>query len=276
MSILSTSSAPVACLTRTREVEWRVHLGRVLIVGIALAASACDTTKPAIEKEPTTEDEMIDPVGHWTLDGGLAEDVSLIGNHGRVERGMSRPGVVGSALALSGYPSHVQIGHLDAYESDTLSLSFWMNVTTDRIPDSPGGEPDLQGIIWKAIDTGFDRSFSISVSGTPPFDIYNKVGTGGPQLRTAFASAIIYPGTWHHVASVSTPSAMLLYVDGELVGQVVLERAPLSNRAPIVIGKASLSSRSQRYFNGLVDDVRLYTEELSPEQIKELALSEDE
>ncbi len=81
---------------------------------------------------------------------------------------------------------------------------------------------------------------------------------------------------WHHVAAVleegdSDVSDVKLYVDG-------VEETPYSAVSPETINTASgadvkigVFSGSNRYFNGLIDDVRIYNRALSPEESAALA-----
>ena len=79
---------------------------------------------------------------------------------------------------------------------------------------------------------------------------------------------------WHHLAGVCDGTDLRLYIDGELVGHVSVagpvESSPfpwnICRNAEIPVG---------RHTNGIVDDVRIYVEALSQDDIKKIMLNED-
>ena len=75
-------------------------------------------------------------------------------------------------------------------------------------------------------------------------------------------------GTWHHVAVVKSTSELRLYVDGELVDSVA-DTTSVHSSVDIVLGRESVSS-SQSYFDGSLDDVRVYGAALTAEEIADL------
>ena len=83
---------------------------------------------------------------------------------------------------------------------------------------------------------------------------------------------------WHHIATVSDGKYQKLYVDGKLVMTKEIEsRDPLGETGlrnysnnPWNIGRNA--SSSNRIFNGLIDDVRVYEKALTQEEMYKLML----
>jgi hypothetical protein len=82
-------------------------------------------------------------------------------------------------------------------------------------------------------------------------------------------SVAVDSGQWHHVACVYDGSKMSIYVDGKLDDSWEQPGPIGSNKFPVCIGENI--ELTGRYFNGLIDDVRVYTYALSENEIAALA-----
>ncbi len=78
-------------------------------------------------------------------------------------------------------------------------------------------------------------------------------------------------GEWYHVALTLDSSAMTLYLNGEQVGQA--QDPPVYQSARGYLGKSQYAV--DNYFNGSIDDFRVYDQTLSPEQVLELSQTVD-
>ncbi len=85
-------------------------------------------------------------------------------------------------------------------------------------------------------------------------------------------------GQWHHVASTYDGSAMKLYIDGSMVA----ERSQSGNLKPMeptsFLSIGSEDGRTHnpslpgtRYFNGLIDEVAIYNQALSADEIASIS-----
>jgi hypothetical protein len=85
------------------------------------------------------------------------------------------------------------------------------------------------------------------------------------------AEFIIADGQWYHIGFVWDGSLRHLYVDGTEVAKDAAALAPLvSSDGDLHIG-AGKTPDAATFFSGLIDDVRIYNQALSAEQIEELA-----
>ncbi|GAF79978.1 unnamed protein product, partial [marine sediment metagenome] len=76
-------------------------------------------------------------------------------------------------------------------------------------------------------------------------------------------------GQWHHVAGVHDGSTMYLYVDGELDASAA--SSGLINQEAYDVWIGGDSERNARFWNGTIDDVRIYNRVLSVGEIAALA-----
>ena len=70
---------------------------------------------------------------------------------------------------------------------------------------------------------------------------------------------------WHHIAATYDKKAQKFYKDGELIANKPNAADMNINPKPIIIGAADGTTR---YFNGRMDDVRIYSKALSEDEVK--------
>lgn len=80
-------------------------------------------------------------------------------------------------------------------------------------------------------------------------------------------------GQWHHLVGVYDGTHLILYVDGKLDAKTEATGRIRSNDWPVYIGENS--EETNREWNGLLDDVRIYSYALSAEEIGTLYESWD-
>jgi hypothetical protein len=82
---------------------------------------------------------------------------------------------------------------------------------------------------------------------------------------------------WHHLCGVYDGTSYRLYRNGELIAEQADDVAPMRVEAPWAIGARGMPDRTApetydaRYFDGMIDDVRIYGRALSPEEARALA-----
>ena len=100
-------------------------------------------------------------------------------------------------------------------------------------------------------------------------DGYLRIEVGGGAI---VGSTVVADGRWHHVAATSdggNVADIVLYVDGNQdtpgsAGDRAIDTQP---EGDVTIGGSSIFGA---YFNGLIDDVRIYDRALTAEQIRQL------
>jgi hypothetical protein len=197
------------------------------------------------------------PVAAYSFDEGSGTTLhdSAGGHDGTIEGGASwtEAGKYGSALDFDGSNDLVKIADANDLDLTTaFTLEAWVrpdvlsggSVITKG--ETPGGK--LSGY-WLSAAYTSEKPAGVVANGTGTTKTVN-----GPSKLTA--------ATWAHVALSSDGSTLRLYVDGV---QVATETAvaPLATAAPLKIGTSITG-----FFNGLIDEVRLYDETLSEAEIK--------
>lgn len=93
--------------------------------------------------------------------------------------------------------------------------------------------------------------------------------TSNPGATREFSStAKVTVGQWNHVVIRYTAAQQSIYINGALAGQASLSGTPLANTDPLQLGWDQLAGR---YFDGDLDELRIYRGALSATEISALA-----
>ncbi|MES2774715.1 MAG: FG-GAP-like repeat-containing protein [Bacteroidota bacterium] len=163
----------------------------------------------------------------------------------------------GAALHFDGIDDYISVndttGNID---TGRITLSAWIK-TTAATPAS---------IISKrnACAGGNYFDFGINASGHLSFALDDN----GLVSQLLTGSFLVNDGLWHQVVAVRKDSVLSLYVDGVLDSTKIFQGIPsIHNNAPLQIG-ANACGGTGNFFNGAMDEVRLWSKALSPLSIQ--------
>jgi hypothetical protein len=167
-------------------------------------------------------------------------------------------GVIGNAISLKGDSDYVTLPAGFIQTLTDITITCWVNVHTDqtwqRVFDFGSSQNVYMFLTSHA--GGANARFAISTTGN----------TGGEQQLNG--NAVLPTGTWTHVAIVLGPSGGALYVNGALVSSntaLTLRPKDLGATANTYIGRSQFAV--DPYFNGEIDDMRVYASALTAAQI---------
>ena len=196
------------------------------------------------------------PVGLWAewLFSGNAKDSSGNGHHGVVQGASlaeDRFGNANEAYAFDGQNDFIDL--CDFPSGSDLTVSAWVEGYGGWYVI--GGHPQFQKVwfIGCVSNGGSYATLRYQQNEESPKIDGNKT--------------LVADGKWHHLVGVIGANGSALYVDGILEGKN-RERG-LWSGGPITIGRES-HEFDGHFFNGTIDDVRLYDVALPEEDIKAL------
>lgn len=233
-------------------------------------AQAPDLTPAGEEPAVDLESELL---AYFPFDEGVAGaivvDASGNGHHGTPSANPPTPSAASPAvgfdnphcLAFDGMQQLVDLGNPATLDvSGNVTIAAWVR------PTAVNGYRNVvsHGFRWMP-----DQELSLRLQ-DGYYEFLSWTGPGqdhGTRLE-------IGPGdidNWHHLAGVYNGRSYRLFRDGVLVAETEDDLAPTQVDAPWAIGGRSADNPDEaRYFEGLIDEVRIYGRALSTEEVRAL------
>jgi hypothetical protein len=210
--------------------------------------------------------ELAGLVGWWKLDETSGRDVvdaSGNGNVGKMINGEPQwqpsGGKISGALLFGGKGNWVHVANESNFDCGAeVTVAAWIKV--NRF------DKEYQAIVTKG-DSAW-RLQRNQNNDTLEFACSGLVIPSGNQWGSLYGSSSVNDGKWHHVAGVYDGQKMYLYVDGVVDALQPASGGINTNNQPVFIGENS--EMTGRFWNGLIDDVRVYNYGLSEDRIKAL------
>jgi hypothetical protein len=202
--------------------------------------------------------------GHWTMNdgtGNMASDSSGFARHGTLIAGpvwVSQK--FNGGLRFDGVDDYVDVPDAPQLNpTSALTMATWFNsadISAGGILISKGTSGDQFHL----------RIFAGSVR--------VRLTTGGNMFSYEPAYSFT-SGAWYHLAAVYDGTNLVIYVNGSPIGKPY----PASGSLYVTSVNLNLGKRSgafNNYFNGVLDDVRIYSRALSAREIATLASITDD
>jgi chitodextrinase len=185
--------------------------------------------------------------------GGIVADGSGNGNTGSISgAAWSSQGKFGSALAFNGTSSVVFINPSATLNvSSAMTLEAWIRPTAAQ-----GG--------WRTILQREVDAFFLNASNNTGDLRPSGGGTLGGSVQWVSGPTASPVDAWTHVALTYDGSMLRLYVNGTLASSLAAAGAIETNTKPLRIGG---NSPYGEFFQGLIDEVRVYNRALSQAEI---------
>ncbi len=221
-----------------------------------------------------------DLVGWWAFDeapGGVARDSSGNGNDGTLQGGATivDDAERGKVLRVNGVDGYASIPDNASFDITDVTLMFWMKLSADFNADSASS----MAPVGKAPDEDHTMQFTLigkDNSQNPKGAMYLKVE--GPAYCYVYTPNKSWTGnTWYHVSAVynHNTSSASLYIDGQSIGTSLLQSGSEflfgELDVPLEVGRLFIDKAGSvvKYFDGCIDDVRLYSRALTAQDIQE-------
>ncbi len=207
--------------------------------------------------EPEPELEPVDPgtgnlVASYSFENNV-QDGSGNGLNGTIRGNPAFvEGIAGMALSFDGVNDYVDCGNNAAFDiTEQITLSAWVN-TNDA------GSGQHKPYVGKG-----DNAYAIKHASSNSIEFFIFDGTWYlAQVRVDES----FNGEWHHVAGTYDGSELKTYVDGVLgatvahVGSIDVQTHNLTI--------AMNSQETDRFYDGVIDEVKIYNRALSPSEIR--------
>jgi hypothetical protein len=169
----------------------------------------------------------------------------------------------GHALRFDSKDDLAQYGDVESMNlTGDITLAVWLKTDSSV-------EPKTNRIIFGDTGLGVERNMNLRMDG---YGYLRFEWADGTRNASLLAPNSLLNGTWKHVAVVADSQAerATMYVDGQQAAQMTM---------PLPISKAPTKERLtgwfyNGYFQGDLDDIRLYSRALTPAEVTQLYQSE--
>jgi concanavalin A-like lectin/glucanase superfamily protein/F5/8 type C domain-containing protein len=209
-----------------------------------------------------------DLVHHWKLDEDTTAGATNVadsagGNDGTINGAVSVEGVHGNAFYFDGAAT-IEVANFSTANIKTMTLAFWMN-------------PDVGYTVtggWKRVLSANDGWEAILNDGT------GLIGNNLYRTGSVYAISTAPPpeGEWTHVAmtaDLAPPGTgrQEVYVNGTLDGE--MDDQAINDWAGGTFLMGYRASGGGEYYEGKLDDVRIYDTVLGEEEVQQAMLAGD-
>ena len=216
-------------------------------------------------------------VAHWKFDegtGSTANDSAGV-NHGTVYgASWTTAGAVGGALQFDGAYDYVTVPDNASQQISTnqITVSGWIKLNAEVVNTQSRiiCKQELAGPPW--------HGWGLEIFGAG----YNNSGSTGNQLNwhdsngshvNHLSPTDLNVSQWYHVAVTDNAGLVTIYVDGQQdYSSGSGAGIPAALNAPIQIGTTNWNPIKYYFFNGVIDELRVYNRALSREEIAQLAV----
>lgn len=221
----------------------------------------------------TTDNE-----GYWNFDRGTAADGSGNSNDGTLHGPVSVQGITaaGQAFSFDGDDDYIEIPHSDSLNiSSEITVEAWIYPT---FSDSGEHMVVSKGGNWNTEDP---QCYELTIDKDRP--LFQMKVSGSEQWYGAAPAEPITKNTWHHVAGVYDGIRFYIYIDGinqtslyngwsdDYQGEIYKDDLPTSEHN-ISIGRRLPATWGALYYEGYIDDVRIWDRAISADEMKEHAV----
>jgi hypothetical protein len=196
-------------------------------------------------------------VGWWKFDDGIGTTAvdSAGGNNGTLING---PMWIGEALSFDGTNDYVEINDSAALHiTNTITIAAWVKRDVPGIRHNVMAKHTLSSPyngLYMVIDQANLAGFGLTIGGT-------WKQCGGAPVNT---------GIWYHLAGTYDGTQMKFFVDGNFISSTPASGSLAVNSNNLYIGRAALGFETGYFFDGAIDDVRIYNCALSADEIQQL------
>ena len=201
---------------------------------------------------PATVPELVIAFSFDEASGTTVSDSSGKGNNGNIINATRSAGKYGNALSFNGTNAKVSVPDTSTLHLTTaMTLEAWVN-------------PSVVTSEWRdIIEKGNDNYFLMGTSssnGAPGAGGF----LGGMNITTVGTSPLP-TNTWSHLAATYDGATLRLYVNAVEVSNASRAGSMTTSTSPLEIGGDSLFGQ---YFQGLIDELRIYNTARTPSQIQ--------
>jgi concanavalin A-like lectin/glucanase superfamily protein len=168
----------------------------------------------------------------------------------------------GRALTLVGAQhQYVAVPERDVIDVNRYTLAALIRYT--------GVENDATFGRWEVVEKAGAYWINVRTNGRVRVGGFFGSCNGGPAWKFLDSTSPIPTDTWTHVASTYNGSRLTVWIDGRRAGSKAVSGKTCANNEPLAIGAKNAPSKGllEAFWDGQLDDVRIYSRALSAAEI---------
>ena len=219
-------------------------------------------------------------VAYYNFDGGSLNDGSGMGNNIVFNNAVKTPdrhGVADNAYLFDGSTSYMTVKNSTSLNPGKITIfaivkvnGFYVGTCSGNQILSKGYPYDIQGFYSMQF---FDYNNGCGVPNTSNETFGGSFGDDYPQGAAAGAVVVsdkVATGQWYYLAFTYDDSTANFYINGQLKVSVVKTVPFTPNAMDLFIGKHE-NPPYPYYFNGVIDEIRIYNRALPANAIAQLS-----
>jgi len=225
----------------TNITDWRVEGTSIAVLNLAFDSNVTSTDNNAVRDYSTNQN-------NGTLGAGTSSDVP----------GWNNSCQIGGCYEFDGENDDINHGDIEDMGTNDWTLEAWI-----KTPDNGNN----MTIINKRQNTASDDGYSLEVKDTG----HIRLILGGDTAPTYILNGTtnIIDNTWHNIIGVYNRNEnMTIYIDGTKDGSLDIsteDEYDIQTAHTLRIGSGN--NGAEQYFNGSIDEIKIYNKSLTPEQI---------
>ena len=161
---------------------------------------------------------------------------------------------VGDSLKFDGANDYVEVDNESSFDviTDQITVSAWIKVNAFT--------RNIQAIVTKG-----DYAWRIQRWSNTNYIEFACTGLAHNSYGNVIGNIAVDDEQWHHVAGVYDGTKIYLYIDGNTDVSTATSGGINTNNYSVMIGENA--EQPERYWNGMIDDVRVYSRGLSAGEV---------
>ena len=197
---------------------------------------------------------------------GNTNDGSGNNNNGTINGGVTtttdRFGAANSAYSFNGTSGYIDCGTSSAFALNDFSISAWV------LKQSSGTEIC---IVSKSSGVGGEIGYRLETNPDDKSDcVWSQEGIIKAGTGYVTSNTILNNTNWYHLVAIKSGSTMMIYVNGVLENTLAGMTASFNTNHPLLIGANTYISGASYFWNGKIDDIRIYNRALNANEVTQL------
>lgn len=242
----------------------------ILFLGVACAFAIINTQKDLTGSAVLNTPES-GLVGYYNFDGNANNFVDKY--NGKVFGGVTFPNGKSEKSARFHRLNNNEYISIDGGTTfspiSAITISTWIKIESSDKYNFLNNSGEVMGIVGKSnwektgnSINGYELKFS------PKNSLQFVVGDKDSYGQASYSKTNFKNNQWYYLTGTYDGSKIRLYVDGKEVGEQNYSSGFGASSSQFVVGKAQVNGPG--YFNGLIDELRIYNRALNESEIKTL------